>query len=177
MKAIVTESERVSSIFEQFLDFSKLDSLSYAQISAKELLAEIVLLLENTSSSQHITIHKEFEGVDYLFDGDRNRIKEVFWNIIHNALQAMTQGGHLTIRTYEKDKRICVEFSDSGVGIDKKSLKNLFVPFKSTKREGAGLGLVIAHKIIEKHGGEIIVHSEQNKGSTFIVSIPKTRMV
>jgi len=140
-------------------------------------LQEIVLLLENTTSSQNITLRKEFEDSDYVFEGDRNRIKEVFWNIIHNALQAMPHGGQLTIKTYENDNNICVAFSDSGVGIDKKNQKNLFIPFKSTKREGVGLGLVIAHKIIEKHGGEITVRSERNKGSTFIVSIPKTRIM
>jgi len=175
MKAIVTESERVSGIFEQFLDFSKLDSFSYTNISVRELLEEIVVLLKNTSTAQNIILKKEFEDSDYIFEGDRNRIKEVFWNIIHNALQAMPNGGNLTIKTYEKDNDVCVEFSDSGIGIDKKGKKHLFIPFKSTKREGAGLGLVIAHKIIEKHGGNIIVHSEKDKGSTFIVSVPKAR--
>ena len=88
----------------------------------------------------------------------------------------MPEGGDITIRAYEKNAHVCVAFSDSGPGIDKKQSHNLFVPFKSTKHYGVGIGLVIAHKIIERHGGTITVESEKGRGSTFIVSLPKHRI-
>ncbi|MBU1864197.1 MAG: GHKL domain-containing protein [Candidatus Omnitrophica bacterium] len=176
MKAIVAESERMSNIFEQFLDFSKLDRLTFTSVSVQELLDEIVILLNNTQSLRNVTVQTSYDITEGVFEADRNRIKQVFWNIIRNALEAMLQGGCLSIRAYEDRERVYIEFRDSGAGMTKREIKRLFVPLQSTKRGGTGIGLAIAHKIIEKHHGDIIIHSNKNKGSTFLVSIPKVRM-
>ena len=177
MKAIVTESERVSAVFEQFLDFSKLDKMSFSKIVLQDILDEIDLLLRNSSALENITVQRYLDDENIAFEGDRNRIKQVFWNIIRNALEAMPYGGMLTIRGYVQEQNVCIEFVDSGLGIDKKQQKTIFTPFESSKNGGMGLGLVIAHKIVDKHGGGITVTSEKNKGSTFVIMIPRKRVI
>jgi len=173
MKAIVTESERVSGVFEQFLDFSKIDELDMSKIELQELLNEIFFLLENTGSLKTIEVIDKFSMNHFLLECDLNRIKQVFWNILRNALEAMPNGGTLTVETCEVGEGISIAFQDTGTGINAKMQKELFTPFRSSKKGGSGLGLVIAHKIIEKHFGRITVSSEAGTGTTFTVILPK----
>jgi two-component system, NtrC family, sensor histidine kinase HydH len=176
MNAIVQESHRVSGIFEQFLDFSKLDRLVYTRNSLKSLLDELFLLVDTTCQSNNIIIEKNYQQRELFFESDRDRIKQVFLNLIMNAFEAMPSGGRLIIDAYCKEDKLCIAFIDSGNGIDKKVLPDLFVPFRSTKKKGYGLGLAIASKIVEKHGGTISVITEKNKGSNFIVTLPLTQV-
>jgi two-component system sensor histidine kinase PilS (NtrC family) len=173
MKAIVSESERVSGIFEQFLDLSKLDKMTVSRIFLNDLLHEIVFLLSSSGVLKKIKVIDQFSANAYSFSGDTNRIKQVFWNIIRNAIDAMPHGGELIIKTSQNADNVFIVFSDTGTGINAKKQRELFVPFCSTKKGGSGLGLVIAHKIIERHAGKIEVQSEINKGTTFTIVLPK----
>ena len=122
---------------------------------------------------QNISLTKEYAVNDGICDGDRNRLKQVFWNVIRNAIEAMPHGGSLSISIAIQKDMIRTTIGDTGSGIDKKHLKELFVPFKSHKYAGVGLGLVIARKIIEKHHGTISFDSEYHKGTVCTVVIPK----
>jgi len=176
MRAIVTESERVSGIFTQFLDYSKLDKLTYSSFSLHTLLDEILLLLENNNLTRRIVISKEYTDGDISLEADNDRLRQVFWNIIRNALEAMPDGGTFRIGTHTEGEYVHISFIDSGTGIDEAQRRKLFVPFHSTKRHGSGLGLVIAQKIIEKHGGHIRVTSTPRKGASFVVILPRIRV-
>jgi signal transduction histidine kinase len=111
---------------------------------------------------------------------DAEQLRQVFLNLGLNALQAMPQGGKLTIssgvrrgaRRGEAASFLEVRFRDTGVGISPGDLKNLFIPFYTTKEKGTGLGLPISQRIIENHGGTIEVRSQQGKGATFTVLLP-----
>ena len=106
---------------------------------------------------------------------DSGQLEQVFINLVVNAIQAMSEGGRLTIRTsLGEDNRIQVSVEDTGYGIAPENLDKLFTPFFTTREEekGVGLGLAVSYGIIERHGGKITVESEVGKGSTFTVHLP-----
>jgi signal transduction histidine kinase len=102
-------------------------------------------------------------------------MKQVFLNMIHNAAQAMPQGGVLAVRTGASEVEVTVSFVDTGVGIAPENLGRIFEPFFTTKSEisGTGLGLSVSLGIVRQHGGVIEVQSEVGKGTTFTVRIPR----
>ena len=99
-------------------------------------------------------------------------LKQAFLNLILNALQAMPQGGVLTVESGLSNGMVVVRIADTGVGISEENRKRLFSPFFTTKKNGTGLGLAITYRIIENHHGTIDVASEPGKGTTFTVKIP-----
>jgi signal transduction histidine kinase len=101
-------------------------------------------------------------------------MKQVFWNLMINAAEAMPEGGMLTLisRLSENSKYIEIEFKDTGLGISKENLNKLFDPFFTTKGGGTGLGLAVSYGIIEQHKGKIEVQSKKYQGSTFAISLP-----
>jgi signal transduction histidine kinase len=102
-----------------------------------------------------------------------HQLQEIFLNLFINACQAMERGGTLTIRTAKLDDNFAeITITDTGVGIAPINLKNLFMPFFSTKKDGTGLGLSICYNIIKNHNGTIDVHSQLNQGTTFIIKLP-----
>jgi PAS domain S-box-containing protein len=103
---------------------------------------------------------------------DAGQIRQVFINIVLNAIQAMTDGGRLDIQAKNEGEFVEVEFSDSGAGIPKSTIKKIFDPLFTTKAKGIGLGLSVCKSIMERHGGDIRVESKAGIGSTFIVSLP-----
>ncbi len=107
---------------------------------------------------------------------DDRQMKQVFYNLFQNALQAMANGGTLTIRTYPVERADglyeAVAISDTGGGIPLEVLHNIFNPFFSTKDYGTGLGLAIAQRIISRHYGQVEVNNEMGKGVTFIITLP-----
>jgi signal transduction histidine kinase len=118
---------------------------------------------------------KEFAPMPRLHCDDR-QLKQVFYNLLQNSIQAMPHGGTLTIRTHPLERSDglyeAVAISDTGGGIPLEVLHNIFNPFFSTKDYGTGLGLAIAQRIISRHYGQIEVNNEMGKGVTFIVTLP-----
>jgi two-component system NtrC family sensor kinase len=112
--------------------------------------------------------------------GDRNQLTQVFLNLVLNALDAMPEGGTLTISVEKSEdgNYVNVSFTDTGVGIPEQNLASIFDPFFSTKKhaKGTGLGLSVSLGIIKQHGGDIDVHSEPGNGTTFTVSLPTARV-
>lgn len=105
---------------------------------------------------------------------DSQKLGQVFINILVNAAQAIREKGGIEIRTYVEDGRVCAAISDTGSGIPPENIKKIFDPFFTTKPtgQGTGLGLSVSHEIVKSHGGRILVQSEVNKGTTFIVQLP-----
>jgi len=118
-----------------------------------------------------INIIKEFDSIPQVF-ADPDQMQQVFVNIILNAIQAMPNGGTLTIKTRYKDK-VEIAFTDTGFGIRKEDMSKLFTPFFTTKGKGkgVGLGLAVCYGIVQHHNGEINVESEEGKGTTFTIRL------
>jgi signal transduction histidine kinase len=104
---------------------------------------------------------------------DRNQIRQAFFNIIRNAIQAMAHGGVLRITLSSTDRFVAIAFKDTGPGIPPDELGNIFEPYFTTKSEGTGLGLMIVQRIVRDHGGELEVHSEPRAGTTFTLFLPR----
>ena len=134
-----------------------------------------MILVQRDLDANKIKVAKELAQLPRLHCDDR-QMKQVFYNLFQNAVQAMPRGGILTIRTYPVEKPdglyAAAAISDTGGGIPLEVLHNIFNPFFSTKDYGTGLGLAIAQRIVSRHYGQIEVNNEIGKGVTFIVSLP-----
>lgn len=136
------------------------------------LLREVSLLTRAQAKTGRVEIIEEYGEIPKMI-GDPNQLKQVFVNIINNAIHAMPEGGKLHIITSSLNDTISVIFSDTGEGIPDDVLPRIFEPFFTTKREkGTGLGLSISYRIIQDHGGRIDVESEEGKGTTFSIRLP-----
>lgn len=173
---VVEETTRCSEIVKGLLEFSRQNppEKNYADVNG--IIDHTVGILENQVAFQNIEIIKKLEDSIPHIQIDRNKIKQVFWNLMINAAEAMSEGGTLTIasRTSDDGKTIEIEFQDTGKGIPKDHLNKLFDPFFTTKGGGTGLGLAVSYGIIEQHGGKIEVRSKEFQGSTFIIRLPIT---
>lgn len=172
--------DKISEIVQNLKNFSRLDRSHISHFSVEDGLNS-TLILANHMLRNKVDIIKEYSGVP-LVKCSPSQINQVFLNIITNAVQAMpsdrTEKGIITLRTaIEDQKTIRVEISDNGDGIPKDVLPKIFDPFFTTKEigKGTGMGLSISYKIIQQHGGQLKVHTEQGVGTVFIVLLPLTQ--
>ena len=146
------------------------------ELNIVELINGILKLLHIELEYCNIKVKKHVEGENVRLTGDEFALKEAFLNLIKNAIEAMPDGGELRFDFSTIDKKlkekIVVKISDTGKGMDKETLDNIFIPFYTTKEDATGFGLFETQKIIQNHGGEILVDSELGKGSTFTVVLP-----
>jgi len=176
------ETDRLNLIVQDFLNYARPKPLSLELCDITALIDDTVSLLKNSKEfHEGIKINKLVDGRIEAFV-DPNQMKQVFWNLSINAIQAMPMGGELIIDTRLKTEEIPPEgiselieivFRDTGVGINKADLDYIFFPFFSTKEGGSGLGLAIAYRIVEDHKGKIKVESEVGRGTTFRIYLPK----
>jgi signal transduction histidine kinase len=172
------ETLRVRKIIRNLLDFSR-QKATWMQPSDIALpLKETAAFVQGAAESSSVRIHAEYSDSPVLVSIDANEMKQVFINIINNALQAMPEGGDLRIRLItDGGQQAVIEFADTGAGILPGNMKKIFEPFFSTKEngDGTGLGLSISYRIVQNHGGRIEVESEVGMGSVFKVFLPLYR--
>jgi PAS domain S-box-containing protein len=168
---IAKEVGRLEGILNEILSFVKETRIIKETVDANKLVDEVVALIESEIDDKNIFIIKELGNPVDIFV-DPNRIKDAFFNILRNAVQAFGSNGTVSVKTYAKNSTCVFEFKDSGAGIAEADLPFIFDPFFTTKKAGTGLGLTITHRIIEEHGGSIEVESKLGAGSTFRVLIP-----
>jgi signal transduction histidine kinase len=177
---IVEEVNRLNRVVTQFLDYARPYKGDAAEIDINEVVRKTVQLLENQEGARGIKLELRLADGLPRIRGDAEQLRQVFLNLGLNAIQAMGGKGTLTIssgrrplrRRAETGSFIEVRFSDTGPGIAREHMKNLFIPFFTTKEKGTGLGLPISQRIVTQHGGLIDVRSEPGKGTTFTVALP-----
>jgi signal transduction histidine kinase len=168
---IINEVENLRKIAQEFLGTSKETSLQIESFDLKELMKETVAPYKKMLS-ERIKFKEKYEGQDFHFMGDKGRIKIVLRNILTNAIEAIRDKGDIEIKAIKGKAGIKFEIKDTGVGMEKEMLNRIFDPDFSTKDVGTGLGLPIAKKIIEDHGGSIKASSEENKGTKILIKLP-----
>ena len=169
---ILKEIRRVNEIIEQFLTLSRPFQLNMKLSSLQELLKNLVTLLQEEASSQGIQIQAETNSDLPLIKMDNEKLTQAFMNIMKNGMQAMEKGGILLVETQTFKDRVEVSVSDSGSGIPPEQMEKIFNYYYTTKEKGVGLGLPIAHRIIEAHGGQLKIESQAGTGTKVTVRLP-----
>ena len=180
MAVIETEIERVNKIIKQFLDFARPRPPSLELRDVRKVLEETIALVVYEMEAQGILLKREDDPALPPVPMDGEQMKQVFLNLLLNAIQAMPQGGKLKVATAVQSHSggtrgspgVAITFQDSGEGIAEEIQSRIFEPFFSTKEEGIGLGLPIAQRIIEEHRGKIRLESTLGKGTTFYITLP-----
>lgn len=168
---ITREVNRLEHILKDILGFVREVRLSKELSDAKRIIEETLSLFTREVDKKGIEIITEYKE-PVPVEVDHNRIKEALINIINNAVQVLSKGGRIAIKTYRRGNEGIIEITDSGPGISERDLPYIFDPFFTTKIEGTGLGLAITHRIIEEHGGRIEVKSAPGEGTTFYIHLP-----
>jgi signal transduction histidine kinase len=169
------ETLRVRKIIRNLLDFARRKPSRMQPADITVPLRETLALVQGMAMKASVFIHEDYPHDPVIVNMDHNEMKQVFINIVNNAIQAMPQGGDLRVRVDRiRDREIAIVFADSGVGIAQDHLRKIFEPFFSTKDngDGTGLGLSISYGIVRNHGGRIEAVSEAGKGSVFSVYLP-----
>lgn len=174
VEIIVRETDRLNHLIEELLCLARPSESVLEPISVKEVLFNTLRLLETKTLRNHIELVREIDDDLPLVFVEGERLKQVFVNLLINAIQAITDRGQIRITTWHDSKAdlVVVQFTDTGRGISPENLSKLFDPFFTTKANGTGLGLSVAHRLVHNWGGKISVESIEGQGSTFTVSLP-----
>jgi len=170
MGIALSEMERLNNTITDFLTYCSPKPLELQRVDMHLLLDTTLELLKNTGHNREISITREFEG-ELFVHADPEKMKQVFWNLGANALQAIGEKGELTVSTKSSSHYISISFSDTGPGISPSNIDKIFYPFFTTKDRGTGLGLAIAFRIVEEHNGRLSVASSPGIKTTFEISL------
>lgn len=173
---LLAEIANLKTIIGRFSDFSKMPQPQFQRVQVNDIIRRVVALHE---AEFHAPGRPDIEPVVELdpqigdIDADPELLHRVIANLVLNAMDAMAQGGTLTLRTRSKGERARIEISDTGTGLTPEEAARLFTPYYTTKQHGTGLGLAIAQSVISDHRGTIAVESTPGSGATFIIELPK----
>jgi PAS domain S-box-containing protein len=168
LELINKDVEHSNKIITDLMEYSKEIRLELTETTPKSIVKEALSLVEVPKNVQVLDLTQSEPKIKM----DSEKMKRVFDNLVKNAVDAMPNGGKLTITNRESDGNVEIAFADAGIGMTKEIMEKLWTPFFTTKSRGMGLGLAICKRIIEAHGGKISVESTVGKGTTFTVTIP-----
>lgn len=172
LKIAKTEIKRLDGIVTQFLNATAPFKPRFVKAHVHDIILETLAFMSHEIKKENVKIEKSFYDdipeayLDYI------QIKQAFINIIKNALESMPGKGMLAVSTSMENEKIKISFRDNGVGVPKNQLGKVFEPYYTTKEKGSGLGLMVVHRIISEHGGQIMVNSELGKGTDVSIYLP-----
>ena len=174
------EVDRICGLINDLLSFARPSKPNVALENVNDVVDNIVRILETQAKEKSTAISREFNDSLPKVWIDREQMKQVFMNLILNAIQAMKEGGSISIATRAisrigtepSGEFVQVEVRDTGIGIPEENLQHIFDPFFTSKDEGSGLGLAVSHQIVQEHGGFVTVESTLGKGTSFFVHVP-----
>jgi two-component system sensor histidine kinase HydH len=166
------EVQRLNSIVEQFLSLARPLDLKPEPLRIGDMLKELLTLVGGDPKQSKVQYHVSASTDLPPVRADRNYLKQLLLNLVLNGVQAMPEGGMLTIEADANDHSLFLTIADSGTGIRPEDLPKVFEPYFTTKAKGSGLGLAIAQRIVEAHRGKISVESEPGRGTRFRITLP-----
>lgn len=170
---ILSELERINLIVGEFLVLAKPAVMVYKEEEISSLIKSVVTLLNTQAILHNVQIVLDFDSDLPLVVCEKNQLKQVFINVLKNAIEAMPNGGVIDIKTKVKENdKVSICFTDQGPGIAQELIPKLGEPFYTTKEKGTGLGLMTSYKIIENHDGELKILSKVHEGTTVEVILP-----
>jgi two-component system, sporulation sensor kinase E len=167
------EVERLDGIITHFLEAIRPQPPNLVETNLAEVLAEVLRFQKREFSDRGIAVEAETPVALPSVMADRNQLKQVFFNITKNAMEAMQPGGRLKIRSRADDDSVYLVFGDSGAGIRQEDLIKLFQPYHTTKPGGHGLGLTIVQRIMRAHGGHVSIESREGLGTVVTLQFPR----
>ncbi|WP_147532595.1 two-component system histidine kinase PnpS [Bacillus marasmi] len=183
LNIILVESDRLQTLIEELLELSRIEQhqfkLDIKEVDLVPIITDIIKMLHKKAEDKGITIQYKTTEADLVIEGDPSRLKQVFINLINNAIMYTPKDGKITVDTELRDKHVLVRISDSGIGIEKQEIPRIFERFyrvdKARSRDsgGTGLGLAIVKHLVEAHKGTITVSSNVGQGSMFTISLRK----
>lgn len=175
MKIVLRESDRLDKIVSDFLAYARPSPVNLVDFDLVALVNETVSLIRYSSEcSEKHRIATDLSKSSIQIRADSNQIRQVIWNLARNALQAMPDGGVLTISVRELDQNeLVIVVKDTGVGMSEADMERMFEPFNSSRQGGTGLGLAIVYQIVNDHNGQITVESRPEQGTKFTVRLPR----
>lgn len=168
------QSDRIAKIVANLLLFARHTTPQFSFVDIHEIIERSLTLFSFQFEDQRVHVEKEFQtGFPNIY-ADPDYIQQVLMNIILNAIQAMPEGGTLRLKMFYKlqEKLVHLSMTDTGKGIPEETMPKIFKPFYSSKAKGAGLGLAIVEKIVQQHGGRVVIYSEVNAGTTVEILLP-----
>ena len=176
-RIIKQEIDRLDKVIKALLDFGRPSAPTLRPTNVEEVIADVVLFTRRFAGQAHVAIETEYAAGLPLVWADADQLKQVFVNLVSNAVQAMEEeGGAILLKVWDDDGFVFVSVRDTGPGISGDDLPKIFDPFYSTRDAGTGLGLTIVHRIIDQHGGRIEVESGAGEGTTFTVVLPAAQV-
>jgi signal transduction histidine kinase len=172
LAVIDKECQRLARLLSEFLDFARPRPPKYQTVDVDALLQPVLELAMHAVGSKPIMIRKELAPDLPSMDCDPDLLRQLFLNLILNATQSMAGGGVVTVSAALRSGKMCLRVSDEGVGIPRENREKIFDPFFTTKDGGTGLGLSVAHQIVEQHGGALTAEANPTKGMTFTALFP-----
>jgi PAS domain S-box-containing protein len=179
---ILSEGKRLAKLIDNLLDFSKLESgqdeLQKTNIEIIKVIEEVLLSFNQQIKEKKLTLSKLFPEEELIINADKERIEKVLWNLIANSIKYTNPGGRISLIVQDFGKEVEIVVSDTGIGISEKDLPYLFQKFSKIQRPGTqiggtGFGLVAVKQIVDLHKGFIKIRSELDKGTTFLIRLPK----
>ncbi|ASF28605.1 MULTISPECIES: PAS domain-containing protein [Bacillus amyloliquefaciens group] len=171
---VFSELSRIELILSELLMLAKPQHNAVKErVNLKKIISEVTALLETQANLKGIFIKTDYERDSMFINGDQNQLKQVFINLIKNAVESMPDGGTVHILMTEDEYSVNVTVKDEGDGIPENVLKRIGEPFLTTKEKGTGLGLMVTFNLIKNHQGAIQVDSKPDKGTAFHITFPK----
>lgn len=167
------EVKRLDGIITNFLQAIRPQPPDLAETNLAEVLADVLRFQQAELEDRAIVVEAETPADLPLVMADRNQLKQVFFNLTKNAMEAMNPGGHLRIRTRFDDDSVYLLFGDNGAGIRQEDLVRIFEPYHTTKPGGTGLGLAIVRRILRAHGGQVGIESKEGVGTVVTLQFPR----
>ena len=168
---IVKEVDRANKVIQTLLNFARPDVNIVEKVNTGALIDEVLIIINKYAINKKIEIFCDI-GREIVIMGDKEKLKQVFINILLNSIQSMENGGKIWISTEVGDLGVSISFRDNGTGIEKEDLSKIFNPFFTTKEDGTGLGLSVSNRIIQDHNGYITIDSVVNEGTIVVIYLP-----
>jgi len=166
------EVKRLDTIIAQFLQALRPTAPVMSSLDLKMLIIETLNFMQYEIENKKIKVECSWADECPLVNGDAGQLKQAFYNIIRNAIQAMPEGGTMNISCSFDENKVELDFADTGKGIASDEISRVFKPYYTTRKDGSGLGLMIVERIIREHGAELSVESEHGKGTVFKIVFP-----
>ncbi|WP_142322783.1 PAS domain-containing sensor histidine kinase [Bacillus paramycoides] len=173
---MLSEIERIEAILQEFLSIAKTDEIPTEKKNIYKIFENVVSLINTKAIMTNIQVELIADSSEIIIECSENQLKQVFINILQNSIEAMPDGGKISIHMKEMNEDgVIIDIVDEGIGIPEERIKRLGEPFYSTKEKGTGIGLMLSYKIIESHQGAISIMSDVGVGTTVTIYLPKTQ--